>query len=254
MVISQSDCLVSVLTYNNGEDLRLTLEKFPPEPPYSVVVHVDGSTDGSDFCLSDFSYPVIGNPANCGVGKAIKNSIQYARDNNFKVLVIIPGNNKNHPLEIPTLLEPIINRDIDYVQGSRFLSANTEDKRRDNTPLFRIFMVQVHALMFTVLTGKKCTDALDGFRAYKIHIFDDPEINIWQEWLDTYEFETYLHYKVLRSKKLRFCEVATSKIYPEDKRGYISNRTGKKYTHIRPIIDWWRILRPLLYLILRIKR
>lgn len=254
MAILQSECLVSVLTYNNGEDLRLTLEKFPPGAPYSVVVHVDGSTDGSDECLSEFPYPIIGNSTNHGVGKAIKNSISFARDKGYKVLVIIPGNNKNHPLEISTLIDPILNHDIDYVQGSRFLSANSEDKRRDNTPLFRIFMVQVHAFMFSILTGKKCTDALDGFRAYKLSIFDEPDINIWQDWLDTYEFETYLHYKVLRSKKLHFCEVATSKIYPEDKRGYISNRSGKKYTHIRPIIDWWRILRPLLYLLLGVKR
>jgi dolichol-phosphate mannosyltransferase len=254
MKIDYSDCLVAVLTYNNGEDLKLTMEKFPQEHPYKVVIHVDGSTDGSDACLQDFSYPIIGNPVNVGVGKAIKNCVEYARTHGFKALVIIPGNNKNHPAEIPDLLKPIVEQGIDYVQGSRFLGASREDRRRDNTPLFRIVMVQVHALMFTILTGKRCTDALEGFRAYRLSIFDDPDINIAQEWLDTYELETYLHYKVLRSKRVSFTEVATSKIYPEDKKGVITNRTGKKYSHIRPIIDWWRILRPLLFLLLGIRK
>ncbi len=259
MSVQYSDCLVAVVTYNNGEDLQLTLDKFPKEYPdkhypYSVVVHVDGSTDGSDACLKEYPYPIIGNKTNRGVGKAIKNSIEYAKKNGFKAIVIIPGNNKNYPSEIPALLKPIVTNNVDYVQGSRFLRSSKEDRRRDNTPLFRIVMVQVHALMFTILTGRRCTDALDGFRAYKLSVFDDPSINIHQEWLDTYEFETYLHYKVLRSKKLTYAEVATSKIYPEDKKGIITNRQGKKYSHIRPFVDWWRILRPLLFLITGIKK
>jgi dolichol-phosphate mannosyltransferase len=252
--ITYADCLVAVLTYNNSDDLKLTMDKFPKEHLYKVVVHVDGSTDGSDACLQDYPYPVIGNAVNMGVGKAIKNSVDYARRHGFKALVIIPGNNKNHPAEIPDLLAPIVNGTADYVQGSRFLGASHEDRRRDNTPLFRIVMVQVHALMFSILTGKKCTDALEGFRAYALSIFDDPDINIAQDWLDTYELETYLHYKVLRSQGIRFTEVATSKIYPEDKKGVITNRTGKKYSHIRPIIDWWRILRPLLFLLLGMRK
>jgi dolichol-phosphate mannosyltransferase len=257
MPLTFSDCLVAVVTYNNGEDLKLTMDKFPKEHDYSVVVHVDGSTDGSDACLSNYPYPVLRTKRNYGVGRAIKNCIAYARDHGFKVVVIIPGNNKNHPGEIPILLSPILEHDFDYVQGSRFLGATREDHRRDHTPLFRIIMVQVHAFMFSLLTGQRCTDALEGFRAYKVSLFDTanyPDINIWQDWLDTYELETYLHYKVLKSKTIRFTEVATSKLYPPDKKGVVVNRTGKKYSHIRPIIDWWRILRPLLFLMLRIRK
>jgi dolichol-phosphate mannosyltransferase len=255
--IQPAECLVAVVTYNNGDDLKLTMDKFPQEHDYAVVVHVDGSTDGSDACLAAYRYPVIRNDTNRGVGKAIKNCIEYARSNGYKAVAIIPGNNKNHPGEIPSLLQPIVERDIDYVQGSRFLDANREDRRRDNTPLFRIVMVQVHAMLFTILTGRRCTDALEGFRAYKVSLFDTtlhPDINVWQDWLDTYELETYLHYKVLKSRQVSFVEVATSKLYPPDKKGVVVNRGGKKYSHIRPIIDWWRILRPLLFLLLGIKK
>ncbi len=251
--ITYKDCLVGLVTYNNGEDLEKTLAKFPQNPPYSVVVHVDGSTDGSDACLEHFPYPVIRTNPNRGVGKAIKNCIEYARTHGFKAVAIIPGNNKNHPEELPILFEPILSGKADYVQGSRYLQGMAEERRRAHTPLFRLVMVKVHALMFSILTGKRCTDALDGFRAYKVEIFDDPAINIWQEWLDTYELETYLHYKVLKSKKWSFTEVATSKTYPSDKKTLL-NVQGRKYSHIRPFIDWWRILRPLLYLILGLRK
>jgi dolichol-phosphate mannosyltransferase len=107
-------------------------------------------------------------------------------------------------------------------------------------------MVKMHALLFTLLTGKKCTDALNGFRAYRLSLFKDPRINIWQDWLDKYEWETYLHYKALKLG-YRFKEVPVSKIYPY-------NRRKIKYSHIRPFIDWWSILNPLLFLSLKLKR
>jgi dolichol-phosphate mannosyltransferase len=251
--ITEKDCIVGLVTYNNGDDLERTLQKFPHDFPFAVVVHVDGSTDGSDGCLERFPYTVIRTVPNRGVGKAIKNCIEYARQEGFKAIAIIPGNNKNHPEEIPRLFAPILAGTADYVQGSRYLAGMDDASRREHTPLFRLVMVKVHAFMFSVITGKWCTDALDGFRAYRTDIFDDPAINMHQEWLDTYEFETYLHYKVLKSKRWRFVEVATSKMYPEDKKTVL-NLKGRKYSHIRPFVDWWRILRPLLYLMLGLRK
>lgn len=251
--ITEKDCIVGLVTYNNGDDLERTLQKFPHDFPFAVVVHVDGSTDGSDACLERFSYPVLFTNPNRGVGKAIKNCIEYAREQGFKAIAIIPGNNKNHPEEISRLFAPILAGKADYVQGSRYLAGMDDASRREHTPLFRLVMVKVHAFMFSVITGTWCTDALDGFRAYRTDIFDDPAINMHQEWLDTYEFETYLHYKVLKSKRWRFVEVATSKMYPEDKKTVL-NLKGRKYSHIRPFVDWWRILRPLLYLMLGLRK
>ena len=84
-----------------------------------------------------------------------------------------------------------------------------------------------------------------GFRAYRLDILNDPRINVWQGWLDHYEYETYLNLNVLRFG-YRYREVPVSKLYPAKKK--------VKYTHIRPFIDWWSILRPILFLYLRIKR
>lgn len=99
--------------------------------------------------------------------------------------------------------------------------------------------------MFFILTGFRGTDALNGFRAYKLSLFNDARINIWQEWLDQYQLETYLHYKVL-ALRYKVIEIPVSKIYPKEK--------NVKYSHIRPFIDWWKILSPVLFLLLRIKK
>ena len=249
MIKAEEKILVGLLSYNNGELLKETLLNFGDKYPFDVVVHIDGSTDSSDKCLSEFNYPELRNIKNSGIGKSLKNVIKYALNSGYTILAVIPANGKNNPLELIKIVQPLINENYDYIQASRFLDGG----RTDNTPIFRLLMVKIHAKMMSFLTGRKCTDALEGVRAYKLSIFDGNDINIWQDWLDTYEFETYVSYKVLKNKKFKVKELPISKIYPKNKK-HIFNLSGKKYSHIRPIIDWWHILKPILYLILKIKK
>ncbi len=233
---------LAVLTcYNTAEQTKFTLNKFPLKIDYDILVVNDGSTDRTQEYIISSGFKVITHIQNRGVGAAIKTGIKYALENHYYAIAILAGNNKDDPNEIERLFKPIIEEGFDYIQGSRFLKGG----RWDNLPLFRYAMVKVHALLLTLLTGKKCTDALNGFRAYRLSVFNDPRINIWQDWLDRYEFETYLHFKVLKLG-YRFKEVPVSKIYPKEK--------NVKYTHIRPIIDWWSIMRPLVFLIFRLKK
>jgi len=233
--------LAAVVSYNTGNSTKLLLARFSSQNIFDVLIINDGSTDNTLEHINSSKFKVITHLKNRGVGAAIKTGIKYAEEKGYYAIAILAGNNKDNPDEINRLFKPILEEGSDYVQGSRFLTGG----RWDNLPLFRYVMVKVHAFLFTILTGRKCTDALNGFRAYKLSIFKDPRINIWQDWLDRYEFETYLHYKVLRCG-YKFKEVAVSKIYPREK--------NVKYSHIRPIIDWWSIMKPLLYLILGLRR
>ena len=83
----------------------------------------------------------------------------------------------------------------------------------------------------------------NGFRAYKLSLFKDKRININQEWLDRYELETYLHFKVL-TLGYKVKEIPVSK-------DYLSG--VKKYSKIRPVFDWWKMIRPIFLLKFGIK-
>jgi dolichol-phosphate mannosyltransferase len=235
-----------MLCYNTDQQTRRVLRKIPARRDYDVLIVNDGSTDETAEVIKQYAEEndvcVIEHVHNTGVGGAIKSGIRYALSHGYQVIVLMAGNNKDNPEEIPRLLNPIIHQDYDYVQGSRFLKGG----RSDHLPPFRRIMVKMHACLFTLLTGRKCTDALNGFRAYKLAPLKNPRIDIWQDWLDKYELETYLHFKFLKLG-YQFKEVPVSKIYP-------SNRRKIKYSHIRPVVDWWSILRPLLFLGLRLKK
>jgi dolichol-phosphate mannosyltransferase len=237
--------LAAIMAYNNGANVERVLARIPPkdERDYDVLVVDDGSTDDTAAYIAKFpEIPVVRHPQNRGVGAALKSGVRYALDHGYDIICVMAGNDKDDPREIERVVAPVREGRADYVQGSRFAPGGAHD----NTPGFRFVMVQVHATMFRVLTGFKGTDALNGFRAYRTSLFTDGTIDIWQDWLDKYEYETYLHFQVLRQHK-RVVEVGVSKTYPPKKgRG--------KYSHIRPLVDWWKILRPIPMVMLGIKK
>ena len=214
--------------YNEENRIKTVLERFR-----------DGSTDSTPEVLRGFDVETIRHPQKQGVGSCIRDGIDYARENGFPLIAVMAGNGKDDPREIPILLKPILQEDYDYIQGSRYLAGG----EAGNLPLARAIGIKAFTFLWSLLMRKKLTDVTNGFRAYRASLFDDPNINIWQTWLSTYELEYYIHFWVLKLK-YKFGEVAVSKIYP----------SKKKYSKIRPFLDWWPIVKPVFYLLLRIRK
>lgn len=242
--------VIGVVFYNEAEKLPNILERSTKTQlniPYEFVFVDDGSTDKSSQVVADFiksrglkNHHLISLLANRGVGNAIRNVINYGKNNGFTVCVIVAGNGKDNPTQIPKLIDPIVNQDYDYVQGSRYLKGGSYQ----HLPLYRNVFIRGFTLLFILFTKRKATDSSNGFRAYKLSLFNDPDIDINQTWLDRYELETYLHYKVLVGG-YKVKEVAVKKDY----------LLGvKSYTKMAPLIGWWRMARPLFLLKFRFKK
>jgi dolichol-phosphate mannosyltransferase len=232
--------LAATFAYNEGEKIRRTLSRHPADRPYDLLVVDDGSTDRSlDQVAANIL--VLRNATNCGIGRSMKHAFGYALDHGYDVLVIQAGNDKDDPLEIPALLAPILTGDADFVQGSRFL----EGGGFGNMPWHRIVATRfVHPLAVSLAAGKRVTESTNGFRAFRTSLLRDPRIDWRQDWLDRYELEPYLLMKAI-TLGYRHAEVPVTKIYPEHALGY---------TKMRPFVDWWSILRPVVYFGLGIRK
>jgi len=184
---------------------------------------------------------IIENPIRRGVGYAIKEGFLYALERSYDIVVIMAGNNKDDPVEIPRFLKAIFEENCDYVQGSRFLPGG----RHDKLPFLRGLFIRLYSFSWRLFTGFRCTDVTNGFRAYKTEVLKDQRINIWQDWLDGYSLEYYLHYKTLKlGYKVK--EVPVSKIYPYRHKG--------GYSKIQPLKDFWSIICPFIYLVIGVRR
>lgn len=233
--------LVSLFVFNEGERFGRTLSRFPAQRPYDVLVVDDGSTDGTPGAIENQGFIVQRNGRNLGLGASIKRAFRYALEHDYDVLVIMAGNGKDDAAEIPRLLKPIIEDGFDFVQGSRFLKGGGHA----NMPFYRVFSTRfVHPIMFSILAGRWVTETTNGFRALRTAVLRDPRINWEQDWLDQYELEQYVHFKVVRLRYRR-TEVPVSKIYPP---------RGQAYTKVKAFTGWWSMIKPVLYLGLGIKK
>jgi len=199
----------------------------------------NGSSDGGADILRRQGLSVISQPVH-GVGSSIRKGIEYARRNGYDIVVVMAGNDKDDPEEIPALLEPILRNRADYVQGSRFLKGGSSP----NLPVFRWAAIKLLSVLFRLYSNSDCTDLTNGFRAYKTGILNNPGINIGQAWLNTYELEYYIHWKAY-ALGYRIVEVPVTKTYPHTR--------DTAYTKIQPFVGWWKMLRPFVLLALRIK-
>jgi dolichol-phosphate mannosyltransferase len=226
--------LVATFAYNEGEKIRRTLARHPRSRTYDLLVLDDGSTDGALEGI-DPRVVIVRNAANQGIGASMKRVFQYALDHGYDVLVIHAGNDKDDPLEIPALIEPIRTGTADFVQGSRYLGGGGFG----NMPAYRVVGTRVlHPALFSLAARKRVTESTNGFRAFRTELLRDPRIDWRQAWLDRYELEPYLLMKTIRLG-YRHVEVPVTKIYPPHELGY---------TKMRPFVDWWSIVRPIVYL------
>lgn len=226
--------------YNEETRVAKALTGMPPVVDCALVVD-DGSTDRTAEVARAHGATVISLPQHTNLDNALRTGFKYALDNRFDIIVVMAGNGKDTPTEIPRLLAPLEEGRADYVQGSRYLPGGNPGIM----PRHRAFATRLYPWLLRLYPGFPATDGTNGFRAYKADILRDPRIGIYQPWLCRTSVEFYLSIKVMLLG-YRVVEVPVSKIYPQ-------TTDYKNYTKVKPFSDWWNILKPWVYLTLRIK-
>jgi dolichol-phosphate mannosyltransferase len=199
-----------------------------------VLVVDDGSRDRSADVARELGASVLPMGRTAGVGAALRAGFARALARKYDVVVVMAGNNKDAPEEIPLLLDPIVEGRADLVQGSRFLEKGAQFGAM---PRYRRLATRLHPLLFSLVAGRRVTESTNGFRAIHRRLLADPRLGLEPPWLDAYELEPYLYLRAIRLG-YRTVEVPVTKVYPPRALGQ---------TKMRPITDWWSISRPLLY-------
>ncbi len=226
---------------NESIKIRRVVDRIHEAGIEAVLVVDDGSSDDSADVVESRGARVLRVAKTRGVGRALVTGIRQLKREGFDICVIIAGNDKDDPRQIERLLAPLQRDEADFVQGSRWLDGG---KVGGDMSILRRFATRLHPWLFSLAVGKRLTESTNGFRAFRLSIIDDLRMDLEQDWLDGYEMEPYLLFKVIKLG-YRHVEVPCTKIYPPKSEGV---------TKMRPVLDWWNIMRPIFLLGLGLRR
>jgi dolichol-phosphate mannosyltransferase len=219
--------------YNQIKEFPRVLEDLTNTnlPCDTILLVNNGSNDGSEELVRSSAYSFIDVPQNLGIGYSYRLALLWALERDYQIFGVMAGNGKMLAKDLKVVISPILNGEVDYVTGSRYLPGG----HSPNLPRFREVSIPLVNAFVRILTGIRLTDSTCGYRAFKLDLILRAKFDWQADWLNTYGLEYYLFAKVILNKQIRWKEVPVTMRYPAK---------GQPYSKIRPGLDWWAMLRP----------
>lgn len=115
---------VIIPAYNEEESIGLVVADIPKEWVREVIVCNNASTDQTKAVAEAGGATVLDQPQK-GYGSACLKGIAYVKSKpeteQPDIIVFLDGDYSDHPEELPNLVQPIVENDVDLVIGSRAL-------------------------------------------------------------------------------------------------------------------------------------
>lgn len=152
--------LLIVPAYNEEENISTVYHTIKNNSNVDVIVINDGSTDLTPYILDKERIPHIDSVCNLGIGGAIQTGYKYASENAYDIAIQFDGDGQHNILDLPKLIEPIINGEVDFCVGSRFI-----EKNGFQSTFSRRIGIKIISSIIKIVTGKRISDPTSGFRA-----------------------------------------------------------------------------------------
>ena len=225
---------------NEAGKIGRVLDKMPRDGRFEAIVVDDGSTDGTgDEARAHGAAVVVRHDQRQGVGAAIRDGWKEGVARGRPYLALLSGDDQHVPSELGPALDALLAQDADYLQGSRWMTGG----RLIGGNAGRARGTQIYSIAFSILVGRRVTDATNGFRIFRRELLEDAKVNLDQRWLDSYDLEPYVLYRAI-TRGYRVIEHPCTVVY----------HATESYSKMRGLKDWWRLFRPALLLRTGVKR
>tara|TARA_Y100000768_G_scaffold214153_1_gene161386 strand:- start:2960 stop:3904 length:945 start_codon:yes stop_codon:yes gene_type:complete len=131
----------------------------------AVICVDDGSSDSSARIAEACGATVIRHRVNRGYGGALKSLFNQAIEMKATALVVLDSDGQHEVADIPMLLKPILDKQADFVIGSRFIDGGGGT----DMPAYRRLGIKVITAASNLSRDISIKDTQSGFRAFSAH-------------------------------------------------------------------------------------
>jgi glycosyltransferase involved in cell wall biosynthesis len=172
---------ILVVAYNAASTLAKVLDRIPQSfrPRITNVLVYDDNSDDATYLVGlgyqsldpGFPLTVIRHPQNLGYGGNQKAGFRWAIEHGLDAVVLLHGDGKYAPEELPAMVEPLERGECDAVFGSRMLVPG--EARAGGMPLYRLFGNKVLSAFDNAMVGLELSEWHSGYRAYRVAALRD---------------------------------------------------------------------------------
>ncbi|HVW46172.1 MAG TPA: glycosyltransferase family 2 protein [Solirubrobacterales bacterium] len=174
---------ILIPAYNEAENIGVVLDQMPKEVcgvATEVLVVDDGSRDGTGDVAAGHGALVARHVTNRGGGAALRTGYRLMVESGAEIVVTLDADGQHLPAEMPRLVEPVLNGEVDVAHGSRVLGHADR-----NTRARELGIVFFNRLV-SLITRTHVTDCSNGYRAVRTTVL--PQLVLRQEQFHTSEF------------------------------------------------------------------
>ena len=163
---------IVVPAYNEETQIERTVRTMPDYVDKIIVVD-DRSKDRTaeiveGLAIEDDRVILIRHEKNGGVGKAIGTGYIWCRENDIDIAVVMAGDGQMDPLDMPALLDPVVDGKADYTKGNRLITGEAWKK----IPKIRYLGNSALTFLTKIASGYwHVTDSQCGYTAAKMKVY-----------------------------------------------------------------------------------
>ncbi|MBS3169491.1 glycosyltransferase [Candidatus Woesearchaeota archaeon] len=157
--------VVLIPAYNEEQTIGNVIRSIPRDCAGKVDVLVlnDGSQDNTVLAAKEAGVDhIVSHNTNKGLGITFRDGIDEALKMGADIIVNIDADGQFNPLDIPRLIQPILDHQADMATCSRFKDPRLTPKM----PAIKIFGNKIFARILNLFLKKNYYDTQCGFRAY----------------------------------------------------------------------------------------
>ncbi|MGK2956151.1 MAG: glycosyltransferase family 2 protein [Solirubrobacterales bacterium] len=181
--IFRNKVAIVIPAYNEADNIGYVLDQIPDEVcglPTAILVVDDGSRDGTEEVAAAHGATVARHVVNRGGGAALRTGYRLMVDAEAAIVVTLDADGQHLPSEMPLLVQPVLDGEVDMAHGSRVLGhAEANHYARELGIVFFNRFV-------SFITRTHVTDCSNGYRAVRTSVL--PQLVLKQEQFHTSEF------------------------------------------------------------------